>query len=304
MQRHVRAMLHRLRQVSPVEGGLAPVLDNLVAFWRQKAADNRPMHSMSLLTRMPIGDPTMAAIYRLVQEALNNAVRHGRPRRIEVIVQPVERGEILRACRRRRDRARGRPTYPGSASPGSVSGACASASRDSAGPCTWVPARTAKGFVVTALAAQRGSYGGSVKVLLVDDHAIVRSGLRRLLAALPGAYRSARPQPDARRLAAVRAERPALIMLDLNLPGLGGLELLRRIMVEHPEARVVVLSMHAEALCRHPRPAAPEPPGYLSKNASPEELLEAVRRVARRRALHRGGDRAGAGAAGGRGRSS
>lgn len=117
-----------------------------------------------------------------------------------------------------------------------------------------------------------------MKVLLVDDHAIVRSGLRRLFAALPGVQISeAATGRDA--LAIVRADRPALIVLDLNLPGLGGLELLRRLLAEHSEARVVVLSMHAEALyaTRALRAGAA---GYLSKNASPEELLEAVRRVA------------------------
>jgi DNA-binding NarL/FixJ family response regulator len=77
---------------------------------------------------------------------------------------------------------------------------------------------------------------------------------------------------------AVRAKRPRLVILDLNLPGLGGLELLRRVLAEHPDARVVVLSMHTEALyaTRALRAGAV---GYLSKNASPEELLEAVRRV-------------------------
>jgi two-component system, NarL family, invasion response regulator UvrY len=117
-----------------------------------------------------------------------------------------------------------------------------------------------------------------VKVLLVDDHAIVRSGLRRLFMALPGVQISdAATGREA--LAMVRADRPAIIVLDLNLPGLGGLELLRRLLAEHSEARVVVLSMHAEALyaTRALRAGAA---GYLSKNASPEELLEAVRRVA------------------------
>jgi two-component system invasion response regulator UvrY len=116
-----------------------------------------------------------------------------------------------------------------------------------------------------------------VKVLLVDDHAIVRAGLRRLFAVLPGVQIS-EAATGREALTLVRAERPALIILDLNLPGLGGLELLRRILTEDPESRVVVLSMHAEAFfaTRALRVGAV---GYLSKNASAEELLEAVRRV-------------------------
>jgi two-component system, NarL family, invasion response regulator UvrY len=116
-----------------------------------------------------------------------------------------------------------------------------------------------------------------LKVLLVDDHAIVRAGLRRLFAALPEVW-IIEAATGREALATVRAERPALILLDLNLPGLGGLELLRRVLIEHPEARVVVLSMHAETLyaTRALRAGAM---GYLSKNASPEEMLEAVRRV-------------------------
>ena len=118
-----------------------------------------------------------------------------------------------------------------------------------------------------------------MKILLVDDHAIVRSGLRRLLAAeLPG-VRISEATSGREALVLARAEQPGLIVLDLNLPGLGGLELLRRMVSEHPQARVIVLSMHAETYyaTRALRAGAA---GYLSKNASPEELLEAVRRVA------------------------
>jgi two-component system, NarL family, invasion response regulator UvrY len=117
-----------------------------------------------------------------------------------------------------------------------------------------------------------------VNVLLVDDHAIVRSGLRRLLAAVPG-VRISEAATGRAALALMRAEPQTLIILDLNLPGLGGLELLRRMLSEHPGVRVMVLSMHAEALyaTRALRAGAL---GYLSKNASPEELLVAVRRVA------------------------
>ena len=117
-----------------------------------------------------------------------------------------------------------------------------------------------------------------MRFLLVDDHAVVRSGLRRLLAALPGAEISEAAEGRAA-LAAVRAEQPEVVLLDLNLPGLGGLELLRRVLLEHPAARVVVLSMHAEALYAS-RALQAGAVGYLSKNASPEELLDAIRRVA------------------------
>jgi two-component system invasion response regulator UvrY len=86
-----------------------------------------------------------------------------------------------------------------------------------------------------------------VKVLLVDDHAIVRSGLWRLFSALPGIEIS-EAATGREALAMVRVDRPALIVLDLSLPGLGRLELLLRLLAEHSEARVVVLSVHAEAL--------------------------------------------------------
>lgn len=93
MQRHVRAMLHRLRPTSPVEVGLAPALGNLVAFWRAR----QPAIEFTLAVSIDddtVGEPTLAAIYRLVQEGLNNSVRHGRPRRIEVIVETSPIGDI------------------------------------------------------------------------------------------------------------------------------------------------------------------------------------------------------------------
>lgn len=117
-----------------------------------------------------------------------------------------------------------------------------------------------------------------MKILLVDDHAIVRSGLRDLLTSEFNAQifeaatgRDALPQ--------LRRERPDLVLLDLNLPGIGGLELLRRMLLEDKAARIVVLSMHAEPLYAA-RAMELGARGYLSKNTSAEELLTAVRRVA------------------------
>ncbi|MBV9117250.1 MAG: response regulator transcription factor [Acetobacteraceae bacterium] len=114
--------------------------------------------------------------------------------------------------------------------------------------------------------------------MLVDDHAIVRAGLRGLLATMARTELvEAATGEDA--LALVRAGRPDLVILDLNLPGIGGLELVRRLLVEDRTARLLVLSMHAEPLYAA-RAIEAGARGYLSKNAAPEELLRAVRKVA------------------------
>jgi two-component system invasion response regulator UvrY len=116
-----------------------------------------------------------------------------------------------------------------------------------------------------------------MKALLVDDHAIVRGGLRRLIAALPWAVIEAANGRDA--LVLVRAEQPDLVVLDLNLPGIGGFELLRRILTESPATRIMVLSMHIEARFAA-RATQAGARGYMSKNAAPAELLKALRVVA------------------------
>jgi len=117
-----------------------------------------------------------------------------------------------------------------------------------------------------------------VKILLVDDHSIVRAGLRGLLATMSRTeLAEAATGEDA--LALVRAARPDLVILDLNLPGIGGLELVRRLLAEDRTARLLVLSMHAEPLYAA-RAIEAGARGYLSKNAAPEELLRAVRKVA------------------------
>jgi len=117
-----------------------------------------------------------------------------------------------------------------------------------------------------------------MKVLLIDDHAIVRSGLRRLLATqLHWQIAEAATGRDA--LIQVQADRPEMVVLDLNLPGLGGFELLRRILREHPPVRILVLSMHVQASFAA-RAIQAGACGYMSKNAAPAELLKALRVVA------------------------
>jgi len=112
------------------------------------------------------------------------------------------------------------------------------------------------------------------RLLVVDDHAIVRSGIRRLL--------SERTDIDVleavsgeEALRAVQEQSLDLIVLDLNLPGLGGLELLRRLTRAAPKAPILVFSQHAEAIYATKALEAGAR-GFVSKNAMPEEFLEAV----------------------------
>jgi DNA-binding NarL/FixJ family response regulator len=116
-----------------------------------------------------------------------------------------------------------------------------------------------------------------MKILIVDDHAIVRDGLSRLLTA-DGDHEVKLAATGREALILVRSFHPALVILDLNLPGLGGLELLRRL-VAIEAGKILVLSMHAEPLYAR-RSLEAGAHGYVSKNAAPDELLTAVRRVA------------------------
>jgi DNA-binding NarL/FixJ family response regulator len=117
-----------------------------------------------------------------------------------------------------------------------------------------------------------------VKILIVDDHPIVRSGLRRLLTAEPEIeVREAASGRDA--LSVFREQRPTLVILDLNLPGVGGLEVLSRLKAIDPDARILVLSMHDDQI-HVTRALKAGAAGYVSKNAPADELLEAIRRVA------------------------
>ena len=117
-----------------------------------------------------------------------------------------------------------------------------------------------------------------MKILIVDDHPIVRAGLRRLLTAEAG-FELCEAASGREALSAFKEQQPTLVILDLNLPDIGGLEVLARLKAGAPDARVLVLSMHDDEthVTRALRAGAA---GYLTKNAPPEELLEAIGRIA------------------------
>jgi DNA-binding NarL/FixJ family response regulator len=114
-------------------------------------------------------------------------------------------------------------------------------------------------------------------VLVVDDHVIVREGVLRLLTATLDAPQLKQASGrDA--IALFQASRPDLVILDLNLDGVSGLEILKRLRLEDPKAKVLVFSMHTEPIYAA-RALAMGARGYVSKSAPAEELVTAVRNV-------------------------
>jgi DNA-binding NarL/FixJ family response regulator len=115
------------------------------------------------------------------------------------------------------------------------------------------------------------------KILLVDDHAVVREGVRRLLSDLPETSLLEVASGE-EALEIIPKEMPDIVVLDLNLGGLGGLELLRRILAANDDVRVIVFTMHAEAVFAA-RAMQLGARGYVSKGAGADELVAAVQRV-------------------------
>jgi two-component system, NarL family, invasion response regulator UvrY len=118
-----------------------------------------------------------------------------------------------------------------------------------------------------------------ISVLLVDDHAVVREGYRRLLehdASLVVAGEAA-TAADAMRLDADL--RPDVVVLDIALPGVSGIEILRRIIARRPDACVLMFSMYHDGIYAS-RAIDAGARGYLSKASAPDLLVEAVRSVA------------------------
>jgi len=118
-----------------------------------------------------------------------------------------------------------------------------------------------------------------IRVMLVDDHAVVRTGFRLLLQSLPDV--SVIAEAESGEVACQRYAEltPDVVVLDLAMPGMGGLEALKRIRARHPQARVLALSAHDDPM--HARRALQEGAlGFLSKRSAPEALIEAVTTVA------------------------
>lgn len=118
------------------------------------------------------------------------------------------------------------------------------------------------------------------RILIADDHAILRSGLRLLIDAQPNLLVIGEAGDGDEALALARKLRPDLILLDLSMPDGDGLSAIPKLLAEVPQTRILVLTMHDDAThLRQTLDAGAS--GYVLKNAVDQELLMAIRAVRR-----------------------
>lgn len=118
-----------------------------------------------------------------------------------------------------------------------------------------------------------------IRVLLVDDHAVVRAGYRTLLASSGDIDVVAEADSGELACRLFVEVPPDVVIMDLSLPGIGGLEAIRRIIARDPEARILVFSMHDDTVFAEQALQAGAR-GYITKRAAPDVLVEAVREIA------------------------
>ena len=119
-----------------------------------------------------------------------------------------------------------------------------------------------------------------IRVLLVDDHAVLRAGLEALLGLEPDLEVVGKASTGEEAIERVGAVRPDVVIMDLGMPGMGGLEATRQIAAANSGARVLVLTSHAEEEYLLPVLEAGGS-GYVKKTSADEDLISAIRTVAR-----------------------
>ena len=118
-----------------------------------------------------------------------------------------------------------------------------------------------------------------INVMLVDDHAVVRMGFKMLLESASEIKVIAEAENGEMAIKAYVEHKPSVVVMDITMPGMGGLEAIERILAKDSSARILVLSAHEDSV--HPKRVLNAGAlGYLTKRSAAEELIKAIRMVA------------------------
>lgn len=118
------------------------------------------------------------------------------------------------------------------------------------------------------------------RILIADDHAILRKGLRRILTEMDKEYDIDEASNGYEVIEKIRERDYDLILLDISMPGLSGLDALKQIKAENPKLPVLILTMHPEEQYAL-RALKAGASGYLTKESVPDELMSAIRKILR-----------------------
>ena len=119
-----------------------------------------------------------------------------------------------------------------------------------------------------------------IRVLIVDDHELVRTGIKRILEDTRDIRVVAEASTGEEALGLVREHQPDVVLMDVNMPGIGGLEATRKLIQSHPELRVIVVTIHVD----EPYPTRlleAGASGYLTKGCAVDEIVDAIQVVHR-----------------------
>ena len=234
-----------------------------------------PVHAEGLRLELPSDTGLRLALYRVVQESLTNVLRHapGTPRVDVVLRHEPDRWEV-------------EVTDHGGVVPAPDAGGAGRGARGHARARSGAR-RHRRGRAVGARLAGARDHpdpGGTpmtdpIRVLLVDDQALMRMGFAMVLDAEDDLEVVGEAGDGATALAQVRALRPDVVLMDVRMPGMNGIEATERLTAEHPEVRVLVLTTfdldeYAFAALRAGAS------GFLLKDAEPAALVTAIRTVA------------------------
>jgi DNA-binding NarL/FixJ family response regulator len=117
-----------------------------------------------------------------------------------------------------------------------------------------------------------------IKILIADDHAIVRKGLKQILEEMPGKVSSDEARNGQEVLQKIWDDNYDMVLLDISMPGSSGLDILKQLKSNRPDLKILILSMHPEEQYAI-RALKAGASGYLTKESTPNELVKAIRKI-------------------------